>query len=607
MKLSLKHRSVGLDVGSASAKAVTLVRQGRQTVIQTRGALNIRAEGVLNESELFGSVSQWLKQLAWAGAAVDVGLPQFMATTQLSDFPAAAKDGLDEMVAYETRQLAGLSGESFIHGYAVMPPNFGRQNPVLIGICRESVVRDRVEALQSSGIVMSDLCMNGLATVNALFELYPEARSGEAPQLVLDIGAENATLSVCAGGQVLFVSSLMFGADRYTEGLVKELRVDTEEAEKQKQTSRLDPDDVSSALFVVTRHLVQELHTAVEHWRAQERGELAEAPFCKIWLCGGGAQLGGLADYLGGLFECPAQVFGPLDYETGQEEPVYTTAFGLALQGLRRAAVPVSLSPPELRWALQRTRRFGYLVAAAVIGVAFLASLVLRSYTDLSREQRQVEAQIEELRRCEGLIPRLEDTLSAIHHYEKVAIPFVARGNQARRFVTVLSDLGKVCGDKDWFVYLADEKAYQSGKATAQGKKPRSSHDPAGGLPGGLLPGQVTGVGDADIPPPFAVQVFVEDLNSVESVIVAGYTLLLPEKPYEPVREIVRRLNESDAYTEVDLLPEVQRIGREDIFMPWVTFFRKHPVKRYKAFTMRVPFIEQDVLPAVEEKADEKQ
>jgi hypothetical protein len=57
----------------------------------------------------------------------------------------------------------------------------------------------------------------------------------------------------------------------------------------------------------------------------------------------------------------------------------------------------------------------------------------------------------------------------------------------------------------------------------------------------------------------------------------------------------VRRLDASDTYKGVDLLPEPERIGREDIFEPWVRFFRAVPKGRYKAFTLVMPFAQLDV------------
>ena len=595
MKLLPTYRAVGLDIGMSSTKRVVLTTQGKQVAVLLCDEFDTREEGILGESELYSSVAEWLNRSAGACGEVFFGLPQFLATTQLSDFPPGVTTGLEEMVAFQTRQLGGLSEESFIHDYQVLAPGFGRSNPVLMGICRESAVREKAEALTTAGVPLSDLFMNGIGVLACLFELHPEIRAETSPQLVLDLGATSTTVAVTAGGQILFVSSLLFGSDNYTNALSKHLGVDAKEAERVKRESRLVVDDTGSPLYQVTRQLENELRSAIEDWRAQESGEIAEAMFSRVWLSGGGAQFAGLAEHLALVFDCPAQAFGPMDYASGSVLPAYATAFGLALQGLGRAAVSLSLGPRDIRWQTLRRHRFSYLVAAAACVTVLMALWMFGVFHRLSLEKSVLQREMAKLDRCEQLIPRVMGTMSAIKHYEKMVLPFVATGNRAGSFIRVLTDLTDACGENDWLVYVADEAVYQRGKG---GENVAEQRDVGSGRPAStsaapsLFRAKPAGIGDVATPDPFPYKTMVDDIEPVSSVIVAGYTLLLPEKPYEPVREIVRKLNDSPCYTDVDLLPEIERIGREDIFECWLAFFRQHPEKRYKAFSLRLPFTE---------------
>jgi len=603
MKLFAANRAIGLDVGMASTKRVVLTKQGKQLALVLCDEFDTRAEGILGEAELYSGIAEWLNRKESPTGELFVGLPQFLATTQLSDFPPGATTGLDEMVAFQTRQLAGLSEEGFIHDFQVLEPGLGRQNPVLMGICRESTVQEKVDLLAKAGLPLADLFMNGIAAIACLFRLHPEACLESAPQLLLDFGASSTTMAVIAAGQVLFVGSLLFGSDNYTDALVKHLGVDAKEAERMKCASRLSDDDPESPLFLVTRQLENELRSAIEDWRAQEREEIADAVFAKVWLSGGGAQLTGLAEQLARSLDCPAQVFGPTDFTTGDVLPAYVTAFGLALQGLGEAAVSLSLGPPVMRWLTLRRRRFSYLVAAASCIAVFLILYMFSSFHRLALEKAALKQERAKLDRCEQLIPRVMETRSAIRHYEKMMIPFVATGDRAGRFVSALRNLTEACEVNDWFVYVADEAVYQRGKRSENveaHRDARSSRPSAVSGAGSMFRPKPMGIGDVVAPDPFPKKVMVDDIKPMASVIVAGYTLLLSENPYEPVRELVRKLNDSPSYTDVDLLPEVERIGREDIFECWLSFFRKHPEKRYKAFSLRIPFTE-----AVIEQPDE--
>jgi hypothetical protein len=87
-------------------------------------------------------------------------------------------------------------------------------------------------------------------------------------------------------------------------------------------------------------------------------------------------------------------------------------------------------------------------------------------------------------------------------------------------------------------------------------------------------------------------------------LIVAGYTPFVPIHTYEAVRRIVSRLDASEHYRGVDLLPDSERAGREDIFDPWIRFFRNMPRGRYKAFSLVLPFARLDFTPPQPTKPD---
>ncbi len=600
---SSKSTVVGLDIGQAEVKAVALAVRGKQVQLLKSQVLDIREEGFLDEAELRSSVAEWLDENGWSGAELSLGLPQYLTTTQISDFPAGVNKGLDEMVAYETRQLAGLSDENFLHDYHVMAPAYGRKNPVLIGICRESVIRETARSLKTAGIELAELSMNGLAVANTFFHVQPEALDVDEPQMLVDIGAQSSTMVVVAGGEVLFIGSLLFGGEKVTEALAKHLGTSDEDAERAKLTSRLNPNDTRSPLFRTTQQLENELRTSVEHWRAQERAEIGGKMFSKVWLCGGGARLNGLADYFARTYGCEAAVFGPAARKGGGEKnPALTTAFGLALQGCGASRVAISLCPPETRWQRVRKHRFGYLVATFLLMTAFLALFLTHVYRRLTEAEKDTSLQMAELARCDGLIPKLQDTLRAIEHHERMVIPFAEKGNRARRFVQTIVELRHARAPDDWVVYVADEVSYARGKRKlGPGGKPLPGTDDGNAGPLGIEATDTDELGRT-----LTKMHPVEDIRRLTSMVVGVYTPYERGNRYGPVREIVRKLNRENPdgekqadqrglFAKVDLLSEDECKGREDIFKPWTEQFKKAPSMRYMDFTLRLPFEYLDV------------
>ncbi|NLF94948.1 MAG: hypothetical protein GX564_13765, partial [Oligosphaeraceae bacterium] len=88
-----------------------------------------------------------------------------------------------------------------------------------------------------------------------------------------------------------------------------------------------------------------------------------------------------------------------------------------------------------------------------------------------------------------------------------------------------------------------------------------------------------------------------------EVLISAGYTNFVPSQPYERVREMARRLNESQSFAGVDILPESMRVVREDIFAPWIPFCKKIPRRQFKAFTFRMPVGRTAAAAALDQRA----
>ena len=118
------------------------------------------------------------------------------------------------------------------------------------------------------------------------------------------------------------------------------------------------------------------------------------------------------------------------------------------------------------------------------------------------------------------------------------------------------------------------------------------------------------GVGEAgsdrDTDEPFPNVIHVEQIRPLEKLIVAGFVPFSQKEPWEPVRNIVTRLKESDEFGNVDLLPTAKRADRADIFDPWLDFFKASETMQFKGFMLDVPFANSP-LGAVERNEDEDQ
>ena len=120
MQSTKRKKAIGLDIGQTSAKLVVLSRSGKKAILRRAEVFSSRDEGIRgdDELELFNAVGGWLKDMKLGVPHVYLGMPQYMATTQVSDFtPGAKGEDLEKMVGFETMQLSGLSDERFLYDY----------------------------------------------------------------------------------------------------------------------------------------------------------------------------------------------------------------------------------------------------------------------------------------------------------------------------------------------------------------------------------------------------------------------------------------------------------------------------------------------------------
>lgn len=594
-------RAVGLDIGSGSIKALELRDYQSNISIANCRKLKLRAEGILDEEELSGSLSAWLDQADWRDLDICVGLPQYLSTVQVRDFPPVSEDALKDMIAYETAQLAGISEESFIHDYHVMPPKFGRKNPVLIGISRLSVVSERLKILDKALVTPSDIAMNSTASINALFHLHPETRNVDSLQLLLDIGAENSIVVIFAGGQILSISSLFFGAEKFTKAVAENKGLDLTKAEEEKSALKVDFTKKDEALSRVAANLVAELNNAIEQWRQHESGDFLNKELVKIWLCGGGAETGGLQDFIRLSFRgTQVELFGPKDAKKIQQ-PDLTAAFGLALQALGRATVKISLSPEHIRWTARLKKNFQYLSTAVFFILLSIFFILGSLYLDLQIKDSLSRKAIMRLSKSAELIPEINKVSQEIAHHEKMILPVVAKANNAAKILAVLNQISQAKNPNLYPIFICDEHSYESWRGLDKNSSSADSKLSFLSNPKQILSNS------ENIAANQAVQLNVSQVKEINSLILYGFTLSLGKNEhFENVRKFQTALAKSNIFAGddkgLDVLPDDNSPVKEKIISFWNTrvinnkeVYASLGRNRFRGFGMKLPFNESSI------------
>ena len=585
------RRVAGLDIGQTSTKLVVVeAARGGVKVVKTAIFRN-REEGILDLAEVREHLATWLHEQGWADLDFNVGLPQYMAMTNIADFPLSGTAKLEEMVAFETQQLAGLTDEVFLDDYRRLRAFHHYQNPVLIGVARETLVEQRLDLLRRAEVRVDHLFLDGEVLASVFTQTRKTEAAAKGLALVLDVGAENTTLVIVLDGQVLYLSSFLFGGDFFSEALARHLGTSELEAEKTKRGTRLVPTDEQSPLTRTARNFVVELEAGLDTWRTHDP-EATKLRIESIWLSGGGAQLAGFGEFLQQTYNCPVEplVAPDMTAQQGEAAAAFNIAYGLARHGLddvKRPAI-LSLMPAALRWQALRRKRLAALYLAMVLLVLLCAGYFALSLFALNQEWESLNRQGERLDKCKAVVPELTFARDAIERYQHMLQPFAARGNRNRKFVEAIDKLNAAKQSGDWVYLVADYPlSYRNTPDPLQRVGDAPSSAGAVGLLGPMPAGPLTGGDDQ-------VTVLAQTAMPWTGLAVSGFTPR--QKELQNVREMIRLLNDSKFFVKVDANPH---LSAEDgqARAQWMMF-------GMKPFSLVCPFADVEFeLPKGEDKA----
>lgn len=453
-------RYIGLDIGASGVKLSVFEGQGEKGRFVRFERIDTADEGILDEGEMMSAVRELLAAAKLGGSAIWLGLPQYQVTMNVADYPQVRQAELARLVAVDAAQVVGFSDEVLLHSFVPMPGGLGRKHPVMVALSREAGLRERLASLSAGGLVCGGLVPAGLALANAAFALVEGLGTLAEPVLLLDMGQENTTLVVVAGGQVLYMGTLMFSAVKFMdvarEYQTRHRSVQGEAGAEEYLTSvKLGDESAHSPLRQLAMQLESELQNAVEHWRSQELEQLANTPVTRLYVTGGGSRLGGLVPWLEEQLECHVEAFGPM--EGTVMRPELTVAYGLGLQACGKAALSLSLLPRDVEDEQLRRKRWPFLAAAAAL---VAGTVVYQLLTSMLADKAALEA----LEREQKVLTEYVDIASqtravrrTAQDWEKALALLSLHGSRAGRVerALALATSGEAL-EHGWLIYLAD-------------------------------------------------------------------------------------------------------------------------------------------------------
>ena len=497
--LSLGTQSLALgEFTRGTDGALTLRRYRRQEILADPAADDKRLPQVrLALRELRDALQ--IK----SGTPISYALSGQMLFTRFVKVPAAAPERLAEMAGFEVQQNVPVAIDEIVWDWQVVVPKDAAddQAELILVAVKADALEELNDAVENAGFRPQVVDAAPMALYNAFRYNYPGL---PGCSLLVDVGARNTNLVFVEPGRV-FARSVPTGGTKVTEALAKEFGEAFAAAENRKKAGAYialggayaeDKDPEIARASKVIRNAMTRLHAEivrnVNSYRAQQGGTAPN----RIYLCGGGVNLGFAREFFGEKFNVPVDFLNPFRNvavapsadlkRAGRDAHAIGELVGLALRSATHCPMELNLPPSSLVRARRDARRRP---ALALAGACVLLALggwwfQLHRAADLKQEAlAQVEGRVREMQGVEAQMKKSRADLASL---QAQAAPLVAVANDREWWPKVVAELNARLPEN--FLWITSLEPTRGG-APLDFAKAEAPMGVAAGAPGGTAPG----------------------------------------------------------------------------------------------------------------------
>lgn len=397
--MASEYNSVwAIDIGNNSLKALRLRNAG--DIVEVIGFDNIQHGKVLTGSgikpeerdELIAlSLRQFVKQNDLSKDDIIVSVPSQNSFARFVKLPPVEQKRIPEIVKFEAAQQIPFDINDVQWDWQLMAETDSPETKVGIFAVKSDVVNSVLEHFARENVTVSFVQMAPMALYNyALYDYSDLGKSDSQATVILDIGAENSDLVVCARSTV-WQRCVPMGGNAFTRAIADTFKLNFEKAEKLKRTAPMSKyaRQVFQAMKPVFTDLASEIQRSLGFYTSSN----PNTKLSKIIAIGGGTKMRGLLQYLRQTLQIPVEMpdsFKRLTTSSSVSaakfhESVcdFCIVYGLALQGLGLARIESNLLPRSIARSMAWAGKTKYFTAAAF--AVLLVSLMCFARTALDR------------------------------------------------------------------------------------------------------------------------------------------------------------------------------------------------------------------------------
>ncbi len=311
--------TIGLDVGSASIKAIALgPRKGigsRPLIGQHLVSLEAGQEADASEA-----IRAALSALKLPSRSVNVAVSGQWVIMRVVEMPVMKPQEVKQALPFEAQRYLPFNVHDVMLDGVVLGSSGPKKNWVLIVACKKELIERRMDGVKRAGCEPALIDVDALALTNA-FQASGSGRR-EGTRALMNVGSQLTNLVILQGEVPYLVRDIPWGADKLVRGVADHLGIEAAAVGAALVKGELTPDQRSS-MELVTQALVDELQLSFDYFE-NRFGHAPEETF----LSGGLGQSAVFLDVLKRHLTQPVTPWTPGRGLTGQ----FAVAYGLALR-----------------------------------------------------------------------------------------------------------------------------------------------------------------------------------------------------------------------------------------------------------------------------------
>jgi len=345
-----KHRSlIGLDITTSSVKLIELSMSGGQYRVEAYAAdatpANAINEKIIVDAEAVGeSIRRAMKRAGTKCKDVAIAIGGDAAIIKVIQMPRnILASELEAQVELQADQYIPFPMDEVSYDFEVVGPSekFPDSLDVMLVATRSENVEARKAAVIAAGLIPRIVDVEPFALENACKLMTHQMPDGglDRTVAVVDFGASSTTFSVLRNLRVVYTRDFAFGGQQLTEEIMRTYGLSLEEAGRSKKEGGLPGNYQAEVLDPFIDDMTQQVSRSLQFYLASGSGR--EQPE-KILICGGCANITGVADVIASRVGIPAERGDPLGQmkltsrakaqAVSRDATALLTACGLALR-----------------------------------------------------------------------------------------------------------------------------------------------------------------------------------------------------------------------------------------------------------------------------------